>query len=94
MDNDLTITLSPDAATEDAKQIDSIVEAIESDMDELNRAIHSVIPERVNTDWSNEVLGDWSKYSSNKIPETLAEMKLSAANLRAAVDEALKYTQG
>lgn len=62
-------------------------------MKELNEAIKRNIPEGIETDWSEQVRANWDNYYSTDIPEAMAEMKLSAVNLRLAVDQALKYSK-
>lgn len=89
----MNITITPGAATEDATQIDSIVDIMENCMQELDRAIKATIPEGVETSWSERVRENWEKYYTADIPNAMEEMKKSAANLRTAVEEALKYDQ-
>lgn len=89
----MNITITPGAATEDATQIDSIVSTMQSDMEELDRAIKSTIPEGIQTTWSETVRENWEQYYSSDVPAAMEEMKLSATNLRLAVDQALKYDQ-
>lgn len=89
----MNITIKPGAATEDALQIDSIIEEMTASMEELNEVIKSVIPAGVETDWSEDVLNNWNTYYGSNVPETLEEMKLSSANLRLAVAKALEYSQ-
>lgn len=52
-----------------------------------------VIPSGIETEWSEKLKSDWDKYYTGDIPEAMENMKLSATNLRAAVDEAIKYSQ-
>ena len=89
----MNITITPGAATEDATQIDSIVTTMENAMQELDRAIKSTIPEGIQTTWSETVRNNWESYYTADVPAAMEEMKLSAANLRLAVEEALKYDQ-
>lgn len=89
----MNITINPGAATEDAAQIDSIIENIDSAMKELDAAIKRNIPNGIETEWSDQVRNNWDGYYSADIPEAMAEMKLSATNLRLAVDQALKYSR-
>ena len=89
----MNITINPGAATEDAAQIDSIIEKIDAAMKELDAAINRNIPEGIETEWSEQVKSNWDEYYSADIPEAMAEMKLSATNLRLAVDAALKYSK-
>ena len=45
------------------------------------------------TTWSETVRENWETYYTADVPEAMEEMKLSATNLRVAVDQALKYDQ-
>lgn len=87
------ISIKPDAALGDAKEIDSIVESITNNMDELNQVIKRNIPDRVRTNWSEEVRANWQRYYSDSIPMAMESMKASAVNLRTAVDEAIRYSK-
>lgn len=88
----MNITINPNAATDDAAQIDSIVSTMEDNLETLNGAITRNIPNGVQTSWSETVRENWSTYYSADIPAAMADMKLSATNLRMAVDQALKYS--
>ena len=48
----MNIKINPGAATEDAAQIDSLVQTIEESMQTLDSAIKSTIPDGIQTDWS------------------------------------------
>ncbi len=87
----MNITITPGAATEDAVQIDTIVSDMEEEMETLNSAIKRTIPAGIQTTWSEEVESNWNQYYTADIPEAMAEMKLSAENLRKAIEEALAY---
>ena len=89
----MNITIKPGAATEDATQIDNIVEEMAQNMETLNAAIKSTIPEGIQTTWSQTVRENWEGYYTSDVPEAMEEMKLSSQNLRLAVDQALKYSQ-
>lgn len=89
----MNITIVPGAATEDAMQIDSIVSAIQEDMRTLDQAIKNTIPEGIQTTWSENVRANWERYYSSDVPAAMEEIKLSATNLRLAVDQALKYSR-
>ncbi len=89
----MNLTILPGAATEDATQIDQIVTEMEQQMEELNATIKRDIPDGVETTWSDTVRTNWEGYYGADIPEAMAEMKLSAANLRLAVEQALQYDQ-
>jgi hypothetical protein len=88
----MNITITPGAATDDATQIDNIVATMESNLEVLDAAIKRNIPDGVQTTWSDEVRNNWETYYSADIPAAMADMKLSATNLRMAVDQALKYS--
>lgn len=96
----MNITINPGAATDDAAQIDSIVSTIEEDMytlnEEINKIISTVPPKDANeevvyTDWALEVRANWNKYYNTNVPAAMEDMKLSATNLRLAVEKALAY---
>ncbi|MDO5393047.1 MAG: hypothetical protein Q4F33_00385 [Mycoplasmatota bacterium] len=88
----MNLTINPGAATDDAAQIDSIVATMEDNLETLNGAITRNIPNGVQTSWSETVRENWSTYYGADIPAAMADMKLSATNLRMAVDQALKYS--
>ena len=89
----MNVTIAPGAATEDAVQIDSIVEQIQSDMETLDSAIKSTIPDGIQTSWSETVRENWESYYSSDVPAAMEDMKLSAANLRLAVEKTVAYDQ-
>ena len=89
----MNITINPGAATDDASQIDSLVQSIEESAETLNNAIKNTIPSGIQTTWSETVRENWESYYTADVPEAMEEMKLSATNLRVAVDQALKYDQ-
>lgn len=89
----MNITINPGAATDDAAQIDSIISTIESSLETLDGAIKRNIPSGVQTTWSEDVRNNWETYYSADVPAAMADMKLSATNLRMAVDKALKYSE-
>ena len=89
----MNITINPGAATDDAAQIDSIVSQMEEDMQVLDAAIKRNIPDGIETTWSDTVRANWENYYTADVPDVMENMKLSATNLRLAVDQALKYDQ-
>jgi hypothetical protein len=89
----MNIKINPGAATEDAAQIDSLVQTIEESMQTLDSAIKSTIPDGIQTDWSEIVKSNWVNYYTADVPAAMEDMKLSAANLRVAVQQALDYSQ-
>lgn len=91
MDGKITINLGE--ATDDATQIDSIVSTMEEDMQTLDKAIKSQIPDVIKTDWAYTVRSNWETYYSADVPEAMEAMKSSAENLRKAVEAAQRYNQ-
>ena len=89
----MNIKINPGAATEDAAQIDSLVQTIEESMQTLDSAIKSTIPDGIQTNWSEIVKSNWVNYYTADVPAAMEDMKLSAANLRVAVQQALDYSQ-
>lgn len=89
----MNITINPGAATDDAAQIDSIVSTMEENMQTLDAAIKSTIPDGIQTTWSDTVRSNWESYYGADVPAAMEDMKLSAANLRLAVEQALSYDQ-
>jgi len=89
----MNVTLTPGAATDDAVQIDSIVETIQNDMQTLDNAIKATIPDGIQTSWSDTVRSNWESYYSSDVPAAMEDMKLSATNLRMAVEQVVAYDQ-
>ncbi len=89
----MNITINPGAATDDATQIDSIVSTMEENMQTLDAAIKSTIPDGIQTTWSDTVRSNWESYYGADVPAAMEDMKLSATNLRLAVEQALSYDQ-
>lgn len=89
----MNITINPGAATDDASQIDSLVQTMQESMETLNTAIKQTIPAGIQTTWSETVRENWETYYSADVPAAMEDMKLSAANLRLAVEQALQYSQ-
>lgn len=89
----MNITINPGAATQDASQIDSIVSEMQQDMQTLDQAIKNTIPDGIQTTWSEGVRDNWERYYNEEVPAAMEEMKLSATNLRLAVDQALAYSK-
>lgn len=89
-----SIRINPNAALDDASEIDTIIEEIDRQMSELDRVIKSEIPDGVRTEWSEKLREDWQKYYNESIPEAMAAMRSSATNLRLAVNKAVQYSKG
>ena len=88
----MNIEVNTNAALDDAKEIDQIVNDMTADMEELNGKMDKLIPNEIQTNWSETVKSNWKSYYSSDIPETMEDMKLSASNLRQAVENALQYS--
>lgn len=93
MNTSNSIRINPNAALDDAQHIDTIIEDIDKEMNELDRVIKNTIPDGIRTDWSEKVRQDWQSYYNESIPEAMAAMKVSATNLRLAVDKAIQYSK-
>ena len=89
----MNLTILPGAATDDVKQIETIVNNIDQYMTELNEKITRLIPSGVETDWSNELLDSWTNYYNNSIQNAMEGMLLSAKKLQMAIDAALEYNK-
>ena len=89
----MNITINPGAATDDASQIDSIISTMQDNMQTLDAAIKSTIPDGIQTTWSDTVRSNWESYYGADVPAAMEDMKLSATNLRLAVEQALAYDQ-
>ena len=92
-----TIQINTEASIDDAKSIDTIVSEMDDDIHVLDKAIKDTIADGpgdpgILTNWSSTVKGNWLQYVANDVPTAFADMKLSATNLRLAVDEALRYS--
>lgn len=90
----MNIIIKPGAATDDAANIDDIISKINSSLETLDAAIKRNIPNGVQTTWSDDVRNNWETYYAADVPSAIADMKASGANLRLAVQEALKYSNG
>lgn len=89
----MNIKITPGAATDDAAQIDSIVQSIQESMETLDQAIEKSIPNEIQFSWAITVKNNWKAYYSKDVPAAMEEMKLSAANLRLAVEKILQFDQ-
>lgn len=88
----MNVTIKPGVALQDATQIDSIVNQIREDMKTLNDVITNTIPSGIQTKWSEELLNNWRQYYGGDVDSAMAEMALSASNLRMAVEQVLQYS--
>ena len=90
----MNITINTEAALEDAKDIENIVQSIETSLEKLDKTFDTLIPERIETTWSNRLKEEWIAYYKESIANGMEEMKVSATNLKIAVNEALEYDSG
>lgn len=95
----MNIEIQPGAALDSAKEIDKIVSDMTEAMDQLNDIINTKMGEvgsgkPISTNWAGEVANNWKNYYSTDIPDTMEQMKLSATNLRKAVDASISYSNG
>ena len=89
----MNLTILPEAALDDASSIDTIVAEISNSLEILDRAVKNNIPEHIETEWSVDLLENWTKYYNENIQNAMAGMSLSASNLKSAVDMAVKYSK-
>ena len=87
------LTILPEAALDDAKSIDSIVENISASLDELDRLIKQNIPEHLETEWATKLLEEWTDCYNGNLKNAMAGMSASAKNLKSAVDMATNYSK-
>ena len=89
----MNLTILPGRATQDVQEIETIVDRIDKAMQELNDVIGRIIPDQVETQWSNEFKESWIKCYNNSVQNAMDGMRASATNLKNAVDAALEYTK-
>ena len=89
----MNVTINTGAALDDAAQIESIVSNLASDMETLDKAVRDTIPSGIQTQWSETLSDNWSKYYTADIPNALEDMKKSASNIQMAVQETEAYSQ-
>ena len=88
----MNLRILPGAALEDARAIEDIVDKINNALEELNSVINKTIPEEVRLAWALMIKDEWDSYYNQSVPEKLAEMKVSAANLKIAVEKTLAFS--
>ena len=89
----MNLTILPEAALDDAKNIENIISAISDSLEVLDTTIKNNIPTHLETEWSKQLLEDWTKHYSMSIQNAMEGMRLSASNLKSAVDMALNYSK-
>ena len=75
-----------------ALEIDEIINKMNESMDTLDDVIRETIPDRIDTEWSNELREDWQKYYNTSINENLEQMRDNGTILRKAVEVALSFS--
>ena len=89
----MNLTILPDAATEDVKDIENIIKNIDDSMKELDAVFKKIIPERLETDWANKLKENWDRFYDGTIKDSMYGMQSSANNLKRAIDAALEYNK-
>lgn len=89
----MTVTLFEQAATEDVKHIEEIVNSVRDYMIALNDAIVRLIPDQVLTGWSLDLLENWNKCYNGSIQDAMREMSFSAHNLQMAIDATKEFSK-
>ena len=90
----MNLKLNVENALESATDIESTIQSMTAAMEQLNSDINKYIPEQIQTNWSASVKENWGSYYTNDVPEAMAQMNLSATNLKAAVEAAVRNSQG
>ena len=85
----MNLQINPGAALDDAQLTDSIVSSIQESMAELDAAMKA---DKTEADWADRVKSNWNNYYNADVANGMNDMKLSAANLRTAVQQALDYS--
>ncbi len=85
----MNLQINPGAALDDAQQIDSIVTSIQESMAELDAAMKADTTE---AEWADKVKSNWNNYYNADVANGMNDMKLSATNLRTAVQQAMDYS--
>jgi hypothetical protein len=89
----MNLTILPDAALEDAKQIEEIISKIDESMKILDGEIKRIIPEHLETDWSNNLRDRWAQFYDGTVKDSMSAMQESAESLKRAVDAAIAYNK-
>jgi hypothetical protein len=75
-----------------ALEIDEIITRMNESMATLDDVIRETIPDRIDTEWSNELRESWQKYYNVNINENIEEMRKNGSILRKAVEIALSFS--
>ena len=88
------IKINKDSALGAVLEINEIVSNLENTMATLDETIKKNIPDRIDTNWANELRKDWQTYYNQSVIAVLEEMRLNGIYLRKAVNKALEYSKG
>lgn len=93
----MQLQIKPGAALDSAKEIEEIVAKIEEAMETLNSIMNNNMGpvgsgKEISTNWAEEVISNWKNYYTSDIPEIMAEITVSATNLKLAVETAQAYS--
>ena len=84
---------APDSSVANADEIQRVTKNMKDSFDDLNTFMQKYATSQIRTDWMDQVYANWQKYQEGDIPETLADMNLSATNIKNTVDESVKYSR-
>lgn len=87
------ISVRTEQALSRAEEVDNLISSISQDLATMKDVIDRTIPTKVNTDWANDLKSTWNRNYNESIKDALAQMQLSASNIRAAVSAARQFTQ-
>jgi len=86
------IVIKTDAALTDAKRVESIIQNIDNYMQQLNKGLNDELGVTICTNWAYKVLADWREVYSKDVPNVMANMKLTATNIKAEVEAYQEYS--
>ena len=87
------IKINKDSALGAILEINDIVSNLENTMANLDETIKKNIPDRIDTEWANELRSDWQSYYNQEVISVLEEMRQNGLYLRKAVNKALEYSK-
>ena len=89
----MELKINKKSALAAALEIDEIITKMKDSMATLDDVIRETIPDRIDTEWSNELRESWQKYYNVNINENIDEMKKNGSRLRKAIKIAIKYSE-
>lgn len=87
------IKINKDSVLGAILEINDIVSNLENTMASLDETIKKNIPDRIDTEWANELRTSWQSYYNQEVVSVLEEMRLNGLYLRKAVNKALEYSK-